>query len=171
QEAELLGKLDAQINKLTGLIGDLLDVTKIEAGQLIFNKDTFSFDELIEEMQLTTEKHAIYIKGKTKKIITSDKERIGQVLINLIGNAIKYSPYTKEIFVHSSFENDAIKVCVQDFGVGITKDKQEKVFDRFFRVSGPDKETYPGLGLGLYISNEIIKRLRGKIWVQSIEGK
>lgn len=174
-ESELLGKLDAQIDKLTALIGDLLDVTKIEAGQLLFNNDTFAFDELIaeivEEMQRTTERHTIRIKGKIGKTITSDRERIGQVLINLISNAIKYSPYAKEIIVSSSVVNDAIQVCVQDFGVGISEDKQEKVFDRFFRVSGPDKETYPGLGLGLFISNEIVKRLDGKIWVKSIEGK
>jgi len=175
REAELLGKLDAQIDKLTALIGDLLDVTKIEAGKMIFNKNSFSFDELIaeivEEMQRTTEKHTIRIKGKTGKTLFNDKERIGQVLINLIANAIKYSPYSNEIIIHSSLEENTIKICVQDFGVGISKDKQEKVFDRFFRVSGPDKETYPGLGLGLYISNEIIKRLHGRIWVQSVEGK
>ncbi len=174
-EAELLGKLDAQIDKLTALIGDLLDVTKIEAGKLIFNKDTFSFDvllaEIIEEMQRTTQKHTIRIEGLTKQTILSDRERIGQVLINLISNAIKYSPYANEIIIHSLVENGSIKVCVQDFGVGISEDKQEKVFDRFFRVSGPGKETYPGLGLGLYISNEIVKRLHGRIWVQSVEGK
>lgn len=174
-EAELLGKLDAQIDKLTSLIGDLLDVTKIEAGQILFNKESFVFDDLIaetvEEMQRTTERHLIHVKGETQMKIVSDRERLGQVLINLISNAIKYSPYTKDIIVDSSVEENMIKVCVQDFGVGITKDKQEKVFDRFFRVSGPDNETYPGLGLGLYISNEIIKRLKGKIWVKSIEGK
>jgi PAS domain S-box-containing protein len=174
-EAELLGKLDAQIDKLTSLIGDLLDVTKIEAGRMVFNEGSFAFDELVtetvEEMQRTTERHTLRIVGKTKKELFGDRERLGQVIVNLISNAIKYSPYTKEIIINSSVEKGMVKLCVQDFGVGIAKDKQDKIFDRFFRVSGPGKETYPGLGLGLYISSEIIKRMQGKIWVESIEGK
>src|SRR6185312_11713728 len=105
------------------------------------------------------------------KTIYSDRDRISQVLVNLISNAIKYSPYTDKIVINSSVEDDKIKVCVQDFGVGISKDKKDKVFERFFRASGPGKETYPGLGLGLYITSEIIKRSGGKIWVESTEGK
>ncbi len=173
--AELIGKLDAQVDKLTNLIGDLLDITKIESGKMQFNSAQFSFDELVdevvEELQRTTDKHVLIKKGKTGKTIYADHERISQVLNNLISNAIKYSPYAKEIHIWSSVEKESIKLCVQDFGVGIPKDKQDKVFERFFRASGPGKETYPGLGLGLYISSEIVKRLSGKIWVESIEGK
>ncbi len=172
---ELLGKMDAQVNKLTHLIGDLLDVTKLESGRVQFNENNFSFDdlvfELVEEMQRTTEKHTIILEGKTKKKMYGDKERIGQVLTNLLSNAIKYSPHTDKIMVHSSVDKGIVTVCVQDFGVGIPKEKQNKVFERFFRVSGPGKDTYPGLGLGLYISSEIIKRQGGRIWVESKVGK
>ena len=175
KEAELLKKLDTQIDKLTSLIGDLLDVTKIEAGQMLFNEEHFDFDELVseivEEMQRTTDRHTLYNQGEISKKIVGDRERIGQVLINLISNAIKYSPNAKDIIIQSSIVKNKIEICVQDFGVGISKDKQRKVFDRFFRVSGPGRETYPGLGLGLYISSEIIKRSGGRIWVKSTEGK
>jgi signal transduction histidine kinase len=175
KEADLLGKLDLQIDKLTSLIGDLLDVTKIEAGKMLFTESMFDFDALVseitEEMQRTTERHTLSIQGKTGKMIFGDRDRIGQVLINLISNAIKYSPQAKKINITVSLESGKVKVCVQDFGIGIRREKQDKVFDRFFRVSGPGKETYPGLGLGLYISSQIIKRSGGKIWVESVEGK
>ncbi|MGI8419104.1 MAG: PAS domain S-box protein [Candidatus Levyibacteriota bacterium] len=172
---ELLGKMDAQVDKLTNLIGDLLDVTKMDTGRVQYNNDYFDFDdlisELVEEMQRTTGKHSLLQKGKTNKKIYADRERIGQVLTNLISNAIKYSPHTDKIIVQSATEKGKVKVCVQDFGVGIPKEKLDKVFERFFRISGPGKETFPGLGLGLYISSEIIKRQSGRIWVESAVGK
>lgn len=102
---ELLGKLDAQVDKLTNLIGDLLDITKIEAGRMQFNYGYFSFDdlvdEIVEELQRTTDKHSLIKKGRTGKTIYADREHIGQVLNNLIANAIKYSPYAKEIYIYS----------------------------------------------------------------------
>lgn len=172
---DLLKKMDAQLNKLTDLIGDLLDVTKIESGRLHFNLTKFDFDQLVddvvESLQLTTEKHVLIKQGKTGKTVYGDRDRIEQVMNNLISNAIKYSPHTEKIMVMSAVEDGLIQFCVQDFGIGIPKDKQEKVFEQFFRVSGPNTHTFPGLGLGLYISSEIIKRLGGRIWVNSNKGK
>lgn len=170
-----LKKMDAQVNKLTNLISDLLDVTKIEGGQLQLHIQKFKFDELVmevvEELQRTTEKHTITMNMQAKKHIISDRERIGQVLTNLISNAIKYSPNSSKIIVDVSQEKQNVAVCVRDFGIGIPKDKQDKLFERFYRVSSPHGETFPGLGLGLYISSEIVKRLGGRIWVESSEGK
>jgi signal transduction histidine kinase len=127
--------------------------------------------EIVEELQRTTEKHNLMIAGTVKKKITADRERIGQVLTNLIANAIKYSPHTKKIIVTPRLTSTDISVSVKDFGVGIPKDKQGKLFERFYRVSGPSDNTFPGLGLGLYISSEIIKRQGGRIWVESSLGK
>ncbi len=169
----LLGKMDAQINKLTSLIEDLLDVTKIEGGNLQFNEEYFSFDELVsevvEEIQRTTNKHIIEKVGTTKKTVCGDKDRVGQVIINMLTNAIKYSPHSDKIIVKASVDTGNVTLCVQDFGVGIPKERQQQVFERFYRVSG--NETIPGIGLGLYISAEIIKRQNGKIWVESEQGK
>jgi PAS domain S-box-containing protein len=173
--AEQLGKMNAQLGKLTSLISDLLDVTKIESGQLQMQPETFEFDalinEIVEELQRTTEKHSLTVTESVKKKITADRERIGQVLTNLISNAIKYSPHTKKILIMPSLRAGEITVCVQDFGVGIHKAKQGKLFDRFYRVSGPTDNTFPGLGLGLFISSEIIRRHGGRIWVESTLGK
>lgn len=173
EAAQLIKKMDAQVDKLTKLIIDLLDVTKVQAGKIQFNEQRFIIDELVEEtveeLQRTTEKHRILIKGSTKGEVYVDRERIGQVLTNLIANAIKYSPQSDKIIIHLSSNKQKITVCVEDFGVGIPKEVQEKVFERFFRV--PGKDTFPGLGLGLYISSEIVKRSGGEIWVESEEGK
>ncbi len=173
KSAVLLGKMDAQINKLTSLIGDLLDVTKIEGDKLQFNEADFFFDELVsdivEEIQRTTNKHSIEKVGSTNMTILGDKDRIGQVISNMLTNAIKYSPQADKIIVKTMADKDNLTLCVQDFGVGIPKEKQQQVFERFYRVGGND--TISGIGLGLYISAEIIKRQHGKIWVESEPGK
>ncbi len=172
---EYLQKMDTQLNKLNVLIGDLLDVTKIQAGRLQLRPDYFDFNELVEEvikeMQLTTQKHTISKALSRTIILYGDRDRIGQVIINFLSNAIKYSPHANKIIVRTEVENNEVKLCVQDFGVGIPEEKKEKVFERFYRVEGLEKNTYPGLGLGLYISSEIIKRHAGRTFVDSKEGE
>jgi hypothetical protein len=104
-------------------------------------------------------------------VVYGDRERIGQVISNLITNAIKYSPQADKIIISTSLKDDEVELRVQDFGIGISKDKLAKVFEQFYRVSGDMQHTFPGLGLGLYISSEIIKREGGRIWVTSEVGK
>ena len=166
-----MAKINAQINKLTDLISDLLDITKIESGQLQLHITQFDFDELVKDitdsMQLTSERHQLVIEGSTGMKVSSDKDRLEQVLVNLIGNAIKYSPHSDKVEILLSSLAGKVKVSVHDYGVGIDKKRQAHVFERFYRVSGPNLNSFPGLGLGLYISSEIIKRLGGRIWVES----
>jgi len=119
--------------------------------------------EVVTEMQLTTKKHLIVADLKAGKKINADRERIGQVLSNLISNAVKYSPDADKIIITSSSNGENVAVSVQDFGIGIRPDMQKKVFDRFFRFSDPAGKNYPGLGPGLYIASEIIKRHGGTI--------
>ena len=171
----LLGKMDAQINKLTYLIQDLLDISKIEGGRLQFHNDYFYFDELIdeivEEVQRTTDKHQLIREGKTGKTICGDKDRIGQVITNFLTNAIKYSPHSEKILIHSSVDKKELTLCVEDFGVGIPQGNIPHIFKRFYRVKGKSHDTVPGMGLGLYISSEIITRQGGHIWAESKIGK
>jgi len=103
--------------------------------------------------------------------VFGDRERIGQVLTNLITNAIKYSPKSNQIIVRSTIVGNEIQLSVKDFGIGIPKANLGRVFEQFYRVSGDMQHTFPGLGLGLYITAEIIKREHGRIWVTSQEGK
>lgn len=175
KKAAMVDRMDAQINRLTGLIGDLLDVTKINSGKLQFNKTLFDFNlalsETVEDLQHTTQRHKLITHFKEIGEIFADRDRISQVITNLISNAIKYSPHTDEIIITTKKEKDEVIVSVKDFGIGIPADKKDLVFEQFYRVTGDKQHTFAGLGLGLYISSEIIKREGGKMWVNSVEGK
>ena len=175
KSVELVEKMDAQLDKLTNLIGDLLDITKIEAGRIQFHESYFDFNELVEEtveeLQRTTEKHLIVKELQPSRTVYGDHDRLGQVLTNFISNAIKYSPAADKIIVKTAVVKNNTTLRVQDFGVGLSQEDQAKVFERFYRVGGPDQATYPGLGLGLYIASEIIKRHKGRVWVDSKLGK
>lgn len=173
--ANLLTKVDVQINKLTNLIGDLLDVKKIENGQLQYHEEAFDFNvlvnEVIEETERVLKKHPIVTTLSESKTILGDRNKIGQVITNLLENASKYSDAGSVINVESSVkDNDKISLSVKDKGIGIPKNQLNKIFERFFRVSSEKENTYSGLGLGLYISAEIIKRHNGIIGVESEEG-
>jgi PAS domain S-box-containing protein len=172
-EADMMRKMDAQLNRLTSLIGDLLDVTKINAGKLQFNNQVFELQpmisELIQDLQRSTERHLLIEDFKPTGRTYADKERIEQVVINLLTNAIKYSPGSAKIIIHIEQVDDEIIVGVRDFGLGISQEDTTRVFDQFYRVSGEMQHTFPGLGLGLYISAEIIRRVGGRIWVESKE--
>ena len=122
-----------------------------------------------EALQGTVEQHIVYEKTKPLHVFV-DRFRIDQVLTNLITNAAKYSPRDKEILIKIKKEGDKVIVSVKDFGIGIEKDQQKRVFDRLYQVTDEKEKTFPGLGMGLYISKEIVKRHKGTIWVESQKG-
>jgi two-component system CheB/CheR fusion protein len=175
KSAEMLEKMNTQVDRLTVLIVDLLDFTRIEGGKLKFREENYDLNDLIsdvaEDMQRTAKHHKIETKLGRSIAIHGDRDRTGQVLANLLNNAIKYSPGAKRIIVTSKVEKDAVTICVQDFGIGIENTLVDKVFDRFFRVTEPVMNTFPGLGLGLYIAAEIVRRQGGKIWVKSAKNE
>jgi PAS domain S-box-containing protein len=170
-----LDKMDKQINKLTDLIYNLLDISKIQTGRLEYAMRDFSIDNMLEEvtetMQHMSSKHQLELKGKADCMVHGDGDRISQVVSNLISNAIKYSPTADKVNIKVSADKKEVHVAVEDFGIGMSKEHFKKVFDRFYRVSGTTDKTFPGLGIGLYISHEIINRHSGKLWVESKAGK
>ena len=170
-----LATMNNQINKLTRLISDLLDATKFKRGQLQFNEEQFDFNllatEIINEMQLISPKHRINIDFDSTAMISGDKNRVGQVITNLISNAIKYSPDADSILISTSNKNDCIEFCVKDFGIGIPVAQQAQLYTRFFRVVDNNSHTFPGMGLGLYISMGIIEKHHGRMWVKSESGQ
>src|SRR5690606_17739525 len=174
--AEYAGKMGIQINRLNQLITDLLDVTKIQNGQLPLNKTVFDFDDLVsevaEEAKISNGNHNIISKLGSTGLVEGDRERIQQVMQNFISNAIKYSPNKEKIVIYSHTDEEG-NACfsVEDFGIGIPKNKIEKIFEQFYRVNEESSNTFEGMGLGLYISSQIIKRSEGKIKVQSELGK
>jgi PAS domain S-box-containing protein len=160
-----------QVNKLTNLISDLLDVSKIQTGALELNRTNFELvpflTEIIESIQQTSPNHEITLTVKNKKLmVRGDRDRLEQVVINILTNAIKYSPNGKKVTVDAGIKDEQIIVEITDFGIGIPEDDLDKVFTRFFRVRGL-ASTFAGSGIGLYISSEIIKRHGGNMWVES----
>ncbi len=168
----LVSKTNTYIDKLNSLIVDLLDVSKIQAGKLQFNLERFDFSQLVKEsvqaIQPTTQ-HKVTLKSSVKAEITGDRHRIEQVLSNLLTNAIKYSPMGREVIVTMSKDDSYVQIDIQDFGIGIEEQYQRKLFQRFYRVEASAKQ-FSGLGIGLYISSEIITRHGGRIWLESAPG-
>ncbi len=167
--------IESQINRVTKLVNDLLDISKIQAGQFDVAQESINLDELlhaiVELAQMTSPTHTITIQGSSHGTVRGDRDRLEQVFLNLIHNAIKYSPQAQTVATCISTEHGMILVKVRDEGVGIPKDQQRKIFDRFYRVSTEDSKAVQGLGMGLYISAEIVKRHGGEITVESEEGK
>ncbi|HZS78993.1 MAG TPA: PAS domain-containing protein [Ktedonobacteraceae bacterium] len=175
QSLHYLTRMDAQLNKLTQLISDLLDISRMQTGKLVFREEAFDLaalvQETVENLQGTTNTHQFMIEQLEPARVVADKDRIGQVLINLLTNAVKYSPGAEKVSIRLACEKDYARVSIQDFGIGIAEAHQPRIFERFYQVTDPEEKTYPGLGIGLYIASEIIKRHNGQIWVESTKGK
>jgi PAS domain S-box-containing protein len=169
----MLPKLIEQANKSLGkvntLIEDLLNASLANEGQLHINQQKFVLAEVIEECRLNLpveDQLCIKTEGDMTVQVYADPIRIGQVLINFLNNAIKYAPRSKEIKINIEKSNQTVKVSVIDKGPGIQPEKLPYIFDRYYRVDSNGSQ-YTGLGLGLYICGEIIKKHMGKIGVDS----
>jgi len=167
-------KANSSINKLQHLVNDLLDVSKIQAGRLEYSLNSINLTQLINGC-IENAEH-IYADYKFKNLAAADlsihgnAERLEQVIMNLINNAVKYSPVNKEVIIKATQQWDSVRVSVTDFGIGLSAEQIERIFERFYRVE--DKKFMTGgLGMGLYISTEIINAHNGKIGVESEPGK
>lgn len=162
-----------QVDKLYHLITDLLDISRIESGKLKFNKKLFNFKTLlqntIETINQTFPAYTVHVAGDNNIEVFGDDSRIKQVLINYLSNAIKYSPDCKDVYVTTTIQNNMLQVAVKDNGIGITKENQAKLFDKFYRADDTSNR-FQGLGIGLYICSEIITRHNGTFHVESEAG-
>lgn len=163
-----------QIRKLDNLIVDLLDLSKIESGKLKFNKKLFPFEatlsNAVEMIGQTYPEYHIVRQGRADIQLYGDETRIEQVIINYLTNAVKYSPENKEIHIETDVSPDGrLLVRVRDFGIGIRKDHQSNIFSKFYRVE-ETAARFQGLGIGLYICAEIIRRHAGEYGVESEPG-
>lgn len=167
--------VDKQIQTLTNLISDLLDLSKIKSANLSLNMEEFSGNELIretiDEMEHINPDYTFIFSAEREIILFADRERIGQVLRNFFTNAVKYSPDNRTIQVQSIIKKGDALISVEDQGIGIKRNDQGKIFERFYRVEGKNEKTFPGFGIGLFICAEIIHRHNGKIGVKSEPGK
>jgi len=166
-------KANISLSKMQHLIESLLNVSKITAGQLALNKSHFKAGDMITEscdhVRMAGE-HELIITGDTDNELYADRSKIEQVIVNLVNNAVKYAPLSRRIIIHVTRRTKTVKISVQDFGEGIAYDKIPHLFERYYRVDAAGVQ-YSGLGLGLYISAEIVERHGGKIGVNSEAGK
>jgi len=170
----IVEKTGVYIDRLNNLISELLDVSRIQTGNIELHKEPFDFDkmvyETVEGMQAANKDYQIIIKGKTNINYVGDESHLIQVLNNLLSNAVKYSPQSREVVVYLSTVSNYLKVSVIDQGMGISIEDQKRIFERFYRV-GDIQQHYPGMGIGLYICDQIIKNHDGTLWVESEKGK
>jgi PAS domain S-box-containing protein len=170
---KLIGQANKSLDKVTILIDDLLNTTMVNEGKLHLSLKPFIMAGLINDCCHHIRLEGVYkivTKGDLKVEVYADADRINQVLINFVNNAIKYAPDSKIITVYVEKVNDMVKVSVTDKGPGVTSDKLAHLFDRYYRVEESGIQG-SGLGLGLYISSEIIKKHNGQIGVDSVPGK
>ncbi|MCO5951059.1 PAS domain-containing sensor histidine kinase [Mucilaginibacter flavidus] len=171
---QYIEKANTSLNKLQRLINDLLDVSKIQAGKLEYAfirfNITFLIKACIENAEHIHPDNNFIIRDGKDYTVNGNPERLEQVVMNLINNAVKYSPQNKDVIIHISDHNDSVRVSVTDFGIGLSAEQQERIFERFYRVEDK-KYTTSGLGMGLYISAEIITYHNGSIDVESEAGK
>lgn len=171
-EKETLRELDGELERLTILVDDLLDISRIEKGKLLIEKKRINISRLVRQvvkrMQEISPQHTIRYLGIQNTFLIIDELRIKQVLINLLANAVKHSEKNTTIIVGLRAEKTQIIIFVKDEGIGISRKEQPRIFDIFYQVQ--DYFT-KGFGLGLYISKEIIQQHSGRIWVESKKGK
>lgn len=175
QHKEIFKRMEKQIGKLVLLINDLIDISRLQYDQLVYENVKFKFNQLvagvISELQISHPDHRIIFQKNVQGEVCGDAGRISQAVANLLNNAIKYSPDSRDIIVRIENTGESIIFSVKDFGYGIRDEEKEKIFERFYRVSNDNMDTYPGLGIGLYISRQIIQKHNGKIWCDSEFGK
>lgn len=175
QALHYLARMDAQLTRLNRLIVELLDMARAQAGQLAFAQETVRIGDLVREavehFQPTAPRHRIYIKGQADGEVVGDRERLGQVILNLLSNAAKFSPAVESVVVRMTETPAEVTVSVQGFGIGIAEGHQGRIFERFYRVSIDQKKLFSGLGIGLYLCHQIIGHHGGRIWVSSVEGQ
>jgi PAS domain S-box-containing protein len=168
--------VDKQVTRLTRLIAELLDLSRIESGTLEMKKEKFSLNELaidtIEDIRYTNASHEINLYNDFHGSVLADKDRIGQAMINFLTNAIKYSPGSKKVDVTIAQPTKGeIAYSVRDYGIGIDKTQHDKIFQRFYRAEGRKEQTYPGFGIGLFIVSEFIQKHGGRLQLESEKGK
>jgi len=171
---QYISKANIALKKLQFLVDDLLDVSKIKAGRLNYNLDSINLKEVVdacvENARHMNPSFEFEINDGVDYPIRGNFERLEQVLMNLINNAVKYAQGSKKVIVKVRRHENWVRVSVVDFGIGLSDEQQHKIFERFYRVEDKKNMT-SGLGMGLYISSEIINTHNGKIGVESKLGE
>ncbi|GHO51226.1 hypothetical protein KSX_93890 [Ktedonospora formicarum] len=169
-------RMDTQLHAVTRLVDELLDVSHIQTGKLEYAQEMVDLDEILEEVvgviQGVHTTHTIMLRhAASPAAVVGDRDRLARVFLNLLSNAIKYAPDAPLIEVGLATEASAVTISVRDQGIGIPRELQGRIFERFYRAVPLQQCAFPGLGMGLYIVAEIVRRHGGTIRVESEKGK
>ena len=176
-QLEFYGIIDMECDRLTRLISDLLNVSRIEAGHALDlnpkpTQVSGLIDKVVSMQKSYTDKHTFELDvDEDLPTVVADEDKVDQILTNLTNNAIKYSPKGGVITISAHKDGDGIVVGIADHGMGIPKDHLPKIFDRFHRVDNRDTREVGGTGIGLYLVKHLVEAHGGKIWVESEVGK
>jgi signal transduction histidine kinase len=178
QEHLCLNVVEEEADRLSALASDVIDVSRLQSGRLVLRMDELDLVALVrrvtERLQITTRIHTLSLNADCESLwIQGDRNRLEQVLLNLIGNAIKYTPQggPVEITITPARDEEGAQVTIRDSGIGIPRDQQVRLFARFSRASNASIHGISGTGLGLFLCRELIERHGGRIWLESEEGK
>jgi len=170
-----LEKANNQVKKMGSMINGFLNVSRLESGKIHMDRQRFNMAALIKEAEedaaIAINSHLILFSPADEIWVNADREKIGQVISNLISNAVKYSPLGSSIVVGCVTANGQVQVSVTDEGMGISQEDMPRLFERYYRVKGNETKHIAGFGIGLYLCSEIIKGHGGEIWAESIPGK
>ncbi|NVM63269.1 PAS domain S-box-containing protein [Mucilaginibacter sp. SG538B] len=169
--SDAMEKANQQARRMAAMINSFLNISRLEAGKLLIEKQPFDLgqllQEVLEETQLTVTSHVFSLKECSNLTVNADRDKIISVISNLISNAVKYSPKGRQIDIGCKLNGNMVIVSVKDEGMGIKPDDLGYIFDRYYRVETNHTRHISGFGIGLYLSAEIIKRHGGEIWAES----
>jgi two-component system sensor histidine kinase VicK len=172
--AGAMDKASQQIKRMSSMINGFLNLSRLESSKMLLDKTSFDIDgllrEVIDEYEVSTSTHRIELKECEQVMVFADRDKVSSVVSNLISNAVKYSPKGDSIQVNCHVINKHVQVSVADKGMGIKPQDIEHVFDRYYRIESKHTEHIAGFGIGLYLSAEIVRQHKGKIWVESESG-
>jgi signal transduction histidine kinase len=170
-----LSKVEKQVKKMLNMINSLLNLSGAEAGKIPLVKQDLILNDLIKEVVdetlFITSSHNIVMAPCEEITVNADREKIEQVLVNLLSNAAKYSSQNAPIEIECAMQGPAVEVSIKDQGLGIAAAEIDKLFLPHYRVESRETENITGFGIGLYLCSEIIHRHKGKIWAESEPGK
>jgi signal transduction histidine kinase/DNA-binding response OmpR family regulator len=179
-----LKRIEEASNHLLGVINDILDMSKIEAEKLELASVVFNFEKILQQVSnviyfRVNEKQqhfAVHIDRNIPRFLVGDDQRLAQVITNLLGNAVKFTPVEGQIQLHANLEKEengrcVIKISVTDTGIGISPEQQAKLFNSFQQADNSTSRNFGGTGLGLAISKRIVELMGGRIWIESELGK
>ncbi len=174
-QMRILEKVTMHIRKMTTLINGFLNVSRFNSSHIQVDKSVFDMAKLLkdaeEEAQTSLTTHHVIFAPVDHTMVYADRDKVGQVITNLLSNAQKYSSPGTEIRVACVTQNKRALFSVKDYGIGISTHDLPKLFERYYRVKGDENKAVPGFGIGLYLCCEIVKRHGGDIWAESRLGE